>query len=336
MPDITIGRLRGGLCAIWYEDGKRHRHQLKALNRKEAEAEAIDVWTAHQRRNVSESAASVADCWRAYRDSLRDRPTGRTLDYTGKAVLDAFGNYRPDQLTDELCRDYAERRCSLSKSQGTIHTELGHLRSALRFAERRGLIEKAPHIWRPTKPEKDKRILNAGECRRLIEATEAPHVRLATILLLGTAGRVGAILDLEWSRCDFERGTINLRVDGSQTRKGRAIVPMNGMTRAALSVAKEAALSDYVVEYGSRPVKSIRTGFVAAVRRSGIGHVRIHDLRHTACVHMLQAGHPVHLVAQIMGHSNPRMVEKTYGRFIPEYMAPAVEALNFMDKPRRA
>ena len=44
MPDISILRFRGGICAVWYEDGKRKRHQLKARTRKAAEAEALDVY----------------------------------------------------------------------------------------------------------------------------------------------------------------------------------------------------------------------------------------------------------------------------------------------------
>lgn len=68
-----------------------------------------------------------------------------------------------------------------------------------------------------------------------LDACAAPHIRLAVILLLGTAGRAGAILDLTWDRVDFDRGIINLRLADSATRKGRAVVQMNGMTRAALS-----------------------------------------------------------------------------------------------------
>lgn len=209
------------------------------------------------------------------------------------------------------------------------HESIGHLRSALRYAERTGLIEKAPHIWRPAKPETDKRILNAGEARQLIDAADAPHVRLAILLLLGTAGRVGAILDLEWERVDFNRGVINLRLADSATRKGRAVVPMNAMTRAALQTARDAALTDYVVEYGSGPVKSIRKGFMGAVKRSRIGHVRIHDIRHTAAVTMLSSGVPLEMVSQALGHSNTSITFKTYARYLPEHLSPAINVLDF-------
>jgi len=154
-------------------------------------------------------------------------------------------------------------------------------------------------------------------------------VRLAITLLLGTGARVGAILDLTWDRIDLERGVINLRIPDAMTRKGRAVVPMNRTTKAALSVASHAALSDHVIEYGGRRVKSIRKGFTAAVDRAGIGHVRIHDLRHTAAVTMLAAGIPIEKVAQVLGHSNTSVTYRTYGRYLPEHMQDAVDSLDF-------
>ena len=326
MPDLTIGRLRGGYCVSWREDGKRRRYQLAARTAKEAEAEALDVY---RQRTVKIGGATIADCWKDYRDSLGTRPTGKTLDYTGKAVLAYFGALRPDHVTRDHCLGYASARKAANISDGSVHTELGHLRSALRYAEKVGLIDRAPHIWRPAKPTPKERFLDHKEISDLIAGAGAPHVRLAIILLLGTAGRVGAILDLTWDRIDFERGTINLRLDDATTRKGRAIVPMNGMTRAALQTAYEAALSDYVVEYGGERVKSIRNGFSAACKRAGLDGVNIHTLRHSSAVHMVSAGISMEKVSQYLGHSNTQITSRVYARFAPSHMADAAEVLNF-------
>lgn len=327
MPDLTIGRLRGGLCVAWTDTatGRRRRHQLKARSRSAAEAEALEVY----RRATAASRPldpTVTEIWHAYVDELGDKPTAKTMAYTGKAVLPFFGDHRPEFLTRAMCRAYDTARQAAGKSQGTVWTELGHLQAALNHHFGRG---RAPRLWRPAKPQTDKRILNAGECRRLIDAAHDPHIRLALILLLGTAARVGAVLDLTWERIDFDRGTINLRLDDSATRKGRAVVPMNAGVRAALDVARRAALSDFVVEYAARPVKSIRTGVKNAVRRADLGHVRIHDLRHTAAVTMLAAGVPLEKVSQVLGHSNTGVTYSTYARYLPEHMLDAVNVLDF-------
>lgn len=191
------------------------------------------------------------------------------------------------------------------------------------------MIDRAPHIWRPSKPAPKERFLSREEIDRLVAGAATPHVRLAIVLLLGTAARVGAILDLEWDRVDFERGTINLRLSDNATRKGRAVVPMNGMTRAALSAAHEAALSDYVVEYAGERVKSIRKGFSNACERAGIEGATIHTLRHTAAVYMAEAGVPMWKISQYLGHSNTAITERVYARFAPSAMQDAADVLDF-------
>ena len=188
-----------------------------------------------------------------------------------------------------------------------------------------------PKTWRPAKPETDKRILDAHEIRSLIGAAHDPHIRLALILLFGTAARVGAILDLTWDRVDLERRSINLRLPDSVTRKGRAVVPMNASVHTALQSAREAALSDYVVEYAGGPVKSIRKGIGGAVTRSRIGHLTIHEIRHTAAVHLDSAGIPIEKVAQYLRHSNTAVTYRVYGRYRPQHMQDAAEILDFMN-----
>ncbi|MDE4191242.1 tyrosine-type recombinase/integrase [Phaeobacter gallaeciensis] len=329
MPDISIGRFRGGYCVYWHEGGKRRRYQLAARTRAEAEPEAIDVYrreTLDQRREKD----TVADIWEAYRQDLGDKPTARTMGYTGKAVLAHFGAFRPDQITTSLCRQYVTNRTGAGKSQGTIHTELGHLRSAMRFAVKERIIDRAPSIERPAKPTPKERYLEKKEIAALIDAAASPHIALAIHLLFATAGRIGAILDLTWDRVDFQRGIINLRLEDAKTRKGRAIVPMNAGIRAALQTAHDAALSDYVIEYAGGKVKNIRKGFEAACRRAKLDNVTLHTIRHSSAVAMVSNGVPLEKVAQYLGHSNVAITYQTYARFAPDHLQDAAEILDFI------
>ncbi|PTE19926.1 integrase [Cereibacter changlensis JA139] len=330
MPDFSIGRLRGGYCVYWpTESGGRTRRQLQARTRAEAQAEAIDVY----RREVFSAAqqgATVAEIWALYRTDLGDRPTAETMLYTGKAVLQHFGHYRPDQITTELCRSYSAARMAAGISQGSVHTELGHLRSAMMFAVKNRIIESAPSIERPPKPTPKERYLSKEEVGALIDAASAPHIGLAIHLLFATAGRVGAILDLTWDRVDLERGVINLRLDDARTRKGRAVVPINRGLMAALQTAKAAAISPYVVEFGGEQIASIRKGFEGAARRAGIEGITLHTIRHSAAVAMVSSGIPIEKVAQFLGHSNTAVTYSTYGRFAPEHLTDAAEVLDFV------
>lgn len=326
MPDITIGRLRGGFCVHWTgPDGKRRRHQLEARTPKEAEAEGRDRYL---RETAPAAGLTVAGLWAAYTDHLGNRPTAKTMGYTGKAILAHFGALRPDQITLADCRAYAAQRTGTGIAQGSVHTELGHLRSALLWAVKARLIATAPHIERPSKPDSNVRPLSEAESLALIRGCNAPHVALAVVLLFGTAARVGALLDLTWDRVDFERGVINLRLPDGVTRKGRAAVPMNRMTRAALQTAYAARLTDHVVEWAGDRVTSIRKGFASALERAGLSDVTIHQIRHTAAVRMLSQGVPLSQVSQMLGHSDERVTAKVYARFMPEHLAGAAEVLD--------
>lgn len=326
MPDISIGRLRGGFCVYWTANGQRKRYQLEARTREEAEAEGRTRYT---RETTSIKGLTTNDIWRAYLDCLGEKPTATTMKYTGKAVLKHFGNLRPDQITVEDCRSYRVLRQDAGRAVGSVHTELGHLRSALKWARKSNLIEQVPHIEMPPKPDSNVIPLTDSEIRALIDGCAAAHIRLADILLFATGARVGAVLDLTWERVDFELGVINLRLPDGVTRKGRAVVPMNRMARVALETAYHGRLTENVVEWAGKPVKSIRKGYTAAIARAGLKNVNIHQIRHSVAVRLLQSGQPIEVVSQFLGHSNSQITTKTYARFIPGHLVDAANVVDF-------
>lgn len=327
MSSFKLGRLRGGFCVYWTKpDGKRARHQLNARTRKEAEAEAIDLV---RRKVQTNSGHSIDDLWKSYLDDRKGRSIAETMKYTGKAILPHFGALRPDQVSVDETRSYTEARRKAGIKDGSIWTELGHLRSVVNWAYKHGMIDRAPVIERPSKPAPKERYFTRAEIDRLLSVKCEPHIRLAMILMLSTAGRVGAILELTWDRVDLERGQINLRSGDSETRKGRAVVPINAGLRAALQEAKKAALSDYVIEWAAGPVKSIRKGIVNAAARAEVPDASPHVFRHTSAVHMAEAGVPMSEISQYLGHSNVQVTERVYARYSPDHLRKAADVVDF-------
>ena len=204
MPDITIGRLRGGLCAAWRDPatGRRRRYQLEARTRADAEAEALRLY---RRLNPPPVGQTVAELWEAYQEERDGRQIATAMRYSGKSLLPHFGAYTPDQITTQMCRGYIAARRDKGIKDGSIWTELGHLRSVLNWAAKRGRIARAPYIERPPKPAPKDRWLTHVEIAALLAAATAPHIKLAILLMLSTAGRVGAILELTWDRVDLDR-----------------------------------------------------------------------------------------------------------------------------------
>lgn len=326
MSDITIGHLRGGYCVYWHAQGKRKRYQLKARNAKDAEAEGLDVYRRH---TATQTAPKIEDLRKLYRAERDGRPVAVTMRYTGKPILRHFGALRADQIETQTCRVYAKNRSKEGVMAGTIWTELGHLSTVLNWAKRQRKIDHVPPIERPAKPAPKDRYLTRSEIDRLLAAPAGPHIKLATLLMLSTAARVSAVLELTWDRVDFERNQIDLRRSATGPRKGRAVVPMNDGLRQTLLIARQVALSDHVVEWAGKPIKSVTRGFSSAVQAAGLSGVSPHVLRHTSAVHMAEAGIPMVEISQFMGHSNVAITERVYARFSPDHLRVAARALDF-------
>ncbi|WP_420910526.1 tyrosine-type recombinase/integrase [Roseivivax marinus] len=319
-------RFRGGFAVVFYdEDGKRRRHRLEALTRKEAEAAARDLILSWSRRG---HGPTVSEIWEAFRADRAGRSIDESMKYTARSILPYFGALRPDQIQIADCRAYVADRRAAGRGDGTIRTQLNHLRTALNWAVKSGMTTSAPFIELPSAPAPRERFLTRQEVHRLLDADAEPHIRLAILLMLTTAARVTAVLELTWERIDFTRRQINLRT-GNGSRKGRAIVPMNQTIHDALVEARKAALSDHVIEWAAKPVRSIKKGFARAARNAGLDDVSPHVLRHTAAVHMAEAGVPMDEISQYLGHSETRITAAVYARFSPSHLMRAAQALEF-------
>ncbi len=325
MSEWRITRLRGKLALTFERDGKRHRHSLGTDDPRQAYLIAPALYSELTRP----AGRTVQDIWTAYTVDKAGKAVLVTMEYTWKALRERFGSRNGESITKEDCRAHTAARRQAGIGDGTIHTELGHLRTVLVWAEKNRLIEKAPQIERPSKPDPKDRYLTREEAQRVLACAKTPHLRTAIHLMLGTAARVTAILELTWDRVDFDRKLIHLRnPDDKVKRKGRAIVPINSTLLTALRDAKAGALTDYVVEWAGEPVKSLKRGIATAAREAKVKGVSAHVFRHTAAVWMAEAGVPMEEISQYLGHSNAEITRRVYARYSPDHLRKAAEALN--------
>jgi integrase len=124
---------------------------------------------------------------------------------------------------------------------------------------------------------------------------------------------------------DLAAGRIDL--GAAPGGKGRAVVPINEKLKPLLAAAREIATCPFVIEHGSKPVASIKTGFRAAVRRSGLLGVSPHILRHSAATWLAMGGIPLEQIGRLLGHSDFRITLRTYEKFAPDYLKSAVDVL---------
>lgn len=323
----TIGRLRGELAIVYYDNsGKRHRYSLGTSDAAEARRLAPSIFA----ELTGPTSTSVAELWRAYTLDKAGRAILVTMEHTWKKLDARFGKMRATDISVADCRAHAAERREAGIKDWTIFTELGHLRTVLSWAAKRNLIAKAPHIELPPTPKPKDKSLTRAQVRALMDAATYPHIGLFIKLAIGTGARNAALLELTWDRCDFIRGQIDLRNPAiTRPHKGRAIVPMNKMVRAALEEAKQGAICEYVVDWGGKQVQSVKKGLKETAKRAGVGGVSPHVLRHTAAVHMAEDGVPMEEIAQYLGHGDINVTRKIYARFSPTYLKRAAASLEY-------
>lgn len=324
MSEWRITRLGDQLALTFERDGKRKRFRLGTADAGEANRLAPALFAELNRPE----GRTVADLWKAYESAKTGKAVLTTMKYTWKAIGPHFGTREGEDVTQAECENYIRLRRKAGRADGAIHTELGHLRTVLVWAQKNRLIAHAPEITRPNKPAPKERYLTRAEFKRMLEAASLPHVKLTMHLMLATAARISAILELTWDRVDFERKLIYL-ADPSETvkRKGRATVPINKTLFAALRDARTLAMTDYVVEWAGKQVKSVKRSITKAAEKAGLADVTPHVFRHTAAVWMAEAGVPISEIAQYLGHSNPIITYRVYAKYSPTHLRNAAEAL---------
>ena len=319
MQDWRLTRHRGKWALTWNEPGRTQPFRISTgtADRGLAESRASELWNARS----APKSERVEDLWPKYakdRDSEIANPD--KLKYAWAALKPFFGHKLAKAISKDDCRAYHKAR---KRSDSTVRTELEMLRACLNF-------HKIPNkLWLPPASKPRDTWLTREQLRELMHFIDAPHVRLFVTLAVTTSARMGALLDLTWDRVNFMTGIIDLEPPGRiKTNKQRTRVPMARRARESLTEAYQGRTTDYVIEYGGKPVASVQKALISASERSGI-KCSPHILRHTAGVWMAQNKVPMALISQYMGHTTIKVTERHYARFSPEYMQEAAAALDW-------
>lgn len=149
--------------------------------------------------------------------------------------------------------------------------------------------------------------------------------------------RRGEVLGLRWRDIDLDAGRLSIQqtivciahelsISRPKTKKGRRSVPLDPGTVAVLKALHKQQTthaldgSDLVFrDDAGDPLdpESVSGVFERQVRRSGLPPIRFHDLRHTFATLALQAGVPLKVVSDILGHKNISITADLYSHVIP-------------------
>lgn len=254
-----------------------------------------------------------------------------------RQILRTLGTELPIETVNLGTLDrYVSKRRGEGKAYSTINREISVLRHSLHLAAR---WKAETHLtryrltdWIPLREADSARkavfltndqvaaVLAAARSRASRGGLNERKGEIVVRLALETGARLGELLGLTWSDLD---GRV-LRIRSEKHGPHRSIELSEETAHLVHALCEGAAEEKGLI------FPSCRTGiergdirrFWHAVRQeANVGHVRFHDLRHTAASEMLRRGLLLREVQYVLGHTTARMTER-YAHFAPDFRPP--------------
>ena len=271
-----------------------------------------------------------------------------------RANLKHINPYFAKMLLRDISADdiahYQASRLEQGAAPKTVNLEVGTLRAILRKNRLWASIQ--PDVRMLRAREDIGRAISRDEETALLEACRASRSRSlypAVLIALNTCMRYSELRLLRWGQVDLNACTLIVGQSKTESGTGR-LLPLNDRAVAILGfwaslfpkcqpdhfvfpAERYGASGDgLAVVYDSDPTRPIgrwKEAWESAKVRAGV-FCRFHDLRHTGCTRMLEAGVPFSVVATIMGWSASTTVRmaRRYGHIGQSAQRQAVKALN--------
>lgn len=193
-------------------------------------------------------------------------------------------------------------------SPGTINRVIGVVMAILNYAARLGWIDRVPKVAHLPNPTKRIRYITHEQAEALFRELPA-HLKPMVAFALETGLRKANVTRLCWTQVDLNRKLAWIHPDEAKAGKGIA-VPLSQRAVKILEQQQDVH-AEFVFTYRGQPVSQTSTrAWRKALTRAGISNFRWHDLRHTWASWHRQSGTPHHVLKELGGWADDRMVSR--------------------------
>lgn len=259
--------------------------------------------------------------------------------------LAKLGKRYPDRGLDKCTAESFEQALDFCKTAGTYTRYRTMVTAILNLAATKKWIAAVPVIAQKKDKKKKRRDWITRDQWKRLYAELPPHLKVSAEFALETGMRQANVLGLRWEQVDLDR--CFAWVEAEDTKDDDALpVPLSDRAVQILkdqkarvdvveAVAKKLlglATKDYVFTFRGKPISDVKTAFMAACKRAGLGeHRKVdgktqwvgftwHGLRHTWATWHVQNGTPLDVLQKLGGWSDLRMVQN-YAHHSPGHLA---------------
>jgi integrase len=169
-----------------------------------------------------------------------------------------------------------------------------------------------PKVWvhpcrgikRLTEPDGRVRFLDEAERGRLFSACQAsqyPRLYALVLMAMLTGARKGELLGLRWCDLDLNSGIATLGKTKNGDRRTLVLLPQLVEVLEPFKGDRDRYVFGSVRSRCQVPT-SIDSAWRDAVGRAKVRDFRFHDLRHCCASYLAQAGTPLNVIAEVLGH----------------------------------
>lgn len=178
-------------------------------------------------------------------------------------------------------------------------------------------------------------FLSQDEIQRLLEAgrttEQNPHLLSIVAFLVLTGVRRTNVLQARW--CDIDEAAGLWHIPMTKSGKPQT-VHLPPEVRTLLQALPSRDHSPYLFPSPStgKPFISVYYSWDSMRKRAGLGHVRMHDLRHTFASLLINAGYNLFVVQKALGHHTTTMTMR-YAHLADSTLQQAAQAVGQMLQP---
>ena len=248
--------------------------------------------------------------------ATRKRTAAKDEEYFRLRLKAAFGHRRLNQITRREVQLFHSGLRDEGLAPATCNHYLKLLKRALNLAIQWEIIEKNPVVGIQYYKEDNliENYLDAEQLQRLLAVLTTDSNRTVChiiLFLLSSGARVSEARQVKWEHIDVERRIWRIPSTNSKSGKVRA-VPLNDSAIGVLNQLDTKGKFEHVFinRKTGKPYTTIQKVWNRLRNEAGLGHIRIHDLRHSYASMLVNSGRTLYEVQQILGHSNPKVTQR--------------------------